>query len=187
MKRLFFALWPDDGVRARLAEQAGLLPITTGRRVPPENFHITLVFLGNVEEQAIPGLADSAAGLRIPGFSLQIERCGWWKRAKVAWLAPAYTPAPLEELVGQINQFCVSAGLPIDKRDYSPHLTIARKVNRPVNNLCFDPIGWDVRDFCLVESVTHEHGVRYQVRQSWLLARNASRDGFYGIMSTPDN
>ena len=169
MKRLFFALWPDDSVHARLAEQARLLPINTGRRVPPENFHITLVFLGNVEEQAIPVLTGAAEGISTPRFRLQINHCGWWKRAKVAWLAPAYTPEPLLELVRQLNHQARLAGLPVDERDYSPHLTVARKLTRPLNPCTFEPIQWDVREFCLVESVTHEKGARYRVLQSWAL------------------
>ena len=169
MKRLFFALWPDDSVRARLAEQARLLPINTGRRVPPENFHVTLVFLGNVEEQAIPVLTGAAEGTRIPRFRLQINHCGWWKRAKVAWLAPAYTPEPLPELVRQLNHQARLAGLPVDERDYNPHLTIARKLTRPLKPCTFEPVYWDVREFCLVESVTHEKGARYRVLQSWAL------------------
>ena len=92
MKRLFFALWPDNAVRGRLAEIAGLLPVNTGRRVPPDNFHITLAFLGNVQELVVPELAAAAEQMRQPSFSLQIDRCGWWKRAKVAWLAPGNHP-----------------------------------------------------------------------------------------------
>ena len=169
MKRLFFALWPDDRIRARLAQQAGLIYVNTGRRVPPENLHITLVFLGNVEQQDIPGLAKAVDELSIPGFPLQIDHGGWWKRAKVAWLAPACTPEPLLELVRQLNHQARLAGLPIDGRDYSPHLTIARKLTRPVKPCTFEPIHWDVRQFCLVESVTHEKGAKYQVLQSWAL------------------
>ena len=169
MKRLFFALWPDSRTRARLAYLAGLLPIDKGRRIPPENLHITLVFLGNVQEQDIPGLVEAAGRLRISGFRLQISRCGWWKRATVAWLAPETTPAPLLELVEQINRLTMSAGLPVEKRDYSPHLTVARKVTRPVTGRQFEPIHWDVREFCLVESVTHAQGARYRVMKSWPL------------------
>ena len=170
MKRLFFALWPDAGVRSQIAEVVELLPDNSGRRVRPENLHITLVFLGNVQEQFIPELTAGAQRLKIPGFSLQIDQGGWWKRPKIAWLAPEHTPAPLLELAEQINQLIKRAGLSVEKRSYRPHLTIARKVNRPVNSLRFEPIYWNVKDFCLVESVTHEHGVRYQVRQSWSLS-----------------
>ena len=170
MKRLFFALWPDNAVRGRLAEVVGLLPINTGRRVPPDNFHITLVFLGNVQEQVVPELAAAAERLRQPGFSLQIDRCGWWKRAKVAWLAPATTPAPLLDLVEQISQLSRTAGLPVDKRDYNPHLTVARKATHPVTARSFEPIQWDIKDFHLIESVTHQQGARYQVIRSWPLS-----------------
>lgn len=169
MKRLFFALWPDNGTRARLAHQAEQLQIDTGRRTAPENLHITLVFLGSVQEQDIPGLADAADGLQIPRFSLRIDRCGWWKRARVAWLAPETAPAPLLELVERINRITANAGLPVDKRDYHPHLTVARKVTRPVTAMPFEPVCWNVENFCLVESVTHARGARYRVMKSWAL------------------
>ena len=169
MKRLFFALWPDSGVRAQLAERVGLLQIDTGRRLPRENYHVTLVFLGNLQEQDIPGLLDTAGRLRISRFPLQIDRCGWWKRAKIAWLAPQATPAPLLELVEQLNRLSISAGVPVDKRDYSPHLTIGRKLSRPLVAHTFEPVHWDVREFYLVESVTHAQGARYRVMKSWPL------------------
>ena len=169
MKRLFFALWPDNAVRGQLAQAAELLPVNTGRRVPPDNFHITLVFLGNVQEQVIPELAAAAERLRQPGFPLQIDRYGWWKRAKVAWLAPATTPVSLLDLVKQINQLSISAGLSVDKRDYHPHLTVARKVTRPITGLTFEPIQWDIKGFHLIESVTHQQGASYQVIRSWPL------------------
>ena len=135
--------------------------------MPHENLHITLVFLGNVEEQIIPELAEAAAGLKIPGFQLQIDRCGWWKRAKVAWLAPGHTPEPLLELVKQLNHLSRIAGIPIEDRDYSPHLTIARKLACPVKTCEREPVHWDVKEFCLVESVTHEKGARYRVVRCW--------------------
>ena len=45
----------------------------------------------------------------------------------------------------------------------------ARKLTRPLKPCTFEPIHWDVREFCLVESVTHEKGARYRVMQSWEL------------------
>ena len=169
MKRLFFALWPDNRVRARLVQQARRLSINSGQPVPPENFHITLVFLGNVEEQAIPTLAGAAEGLRIPDFPLQLDHCGWWKRMKCAWLAPASTPEPLLELVKQLNRLSRMTGLSIEERDYRPHVTLARKLTRPLMARTFEPIYWDVREFYLVESVTYETGARYRPLQRWPL------------------
>ena len=45
-QRLFFALWPDPAVRAALAGVTARLPLPRGRLTPPQNLHVTLVFLG---------------------------------------------------------------------------------------------------------------------------------------------
>ncbi len=52
MPRLFFALWPDPPTRTALAMLVDGLPLVGGRRVPAENLHLTLAFLGNVDEGA---------------------------------------------------------------------------------------------------------------------------------------
>jgi 2'-5' RNA ligase len=60
VRRLFFALWPSDAVRARLAQEAqshaGL-----GRAIPVRNLHITLVFLGGVQEERVVEVLQAAA------------------------------------------------------------------------------------------------------------------------------
>jgi 2'-5' RNA ligase len=50
--RLFFALWPDDAVRARLTGVVDSLRRTvSGKWVKPDNLHITLAFLGDIESE----------------------------------------------------------------------------------------------------------------------------------------
>ena len=49
-------------------------------------------------------------------------------------------------------------------------LGVARKVTRPLTALSFEPIQWDIKDFHLIESVTHQQGARYQVIRSWPLS-----------------
>ena len=47
--RLYFALWPREGLRQRLHEAAATIPVDSrGRRVPRANLHLTLHFIGNV-------------------------------------------------------------------------------------------------------------------------------------------
>lgn len=172
MKRLFFALWPDAEIRRRLAEVVELLPEASCRRTPVENFHLTLVFLGNVPVSAIPELKAGANRLRLqtPGFALRLERNGWWKRSGIAWLAPERALPPLLSLVDELRRLSKQAGLSIEERDYRPHLTLARKLKRGPGPLRFEPLHWQVRDFCLVESVTHSQGASYQLMQSWPLS-----------------
>lgn len=172
MKRLFFALWPDAEIRRQLAEVAELLPEASCRRTPVENLHLTLVFLGNVPDSAIPELKAGANRLRLqtPGFALRLERNGWWKRSDIAWLAPERAPPPLLSLVDELRRLSKQAGLSVEERDYWPHLTLARKLKRGPGPLRFEPLHWQVRDFCLVESVTHSQGASYQMMQSWALS-----------------
>ena len=56
-KRLFFALWPEDSTRAELtAAMRRLQPEVTARWVMPENLHMTLAFLGDVETDDLEGV-----------------------------------------------------------------------------------------------------------------------------------
>jgi 2'-5' RNA ligase len=45
-RRIFFALWPDNGVRSRLEQLAAMLPPGRGRAHAAEDLHLTLAFIG---------------------------------------------------------------------------------------------------------------------------------------------
>jgi 2'-5' RNA ligase len=167
--RLFFALWPDDAVRERLAAVAATLPDRCGRRVRPENLHLTLCFLGQVGEAHEDCLLQGAAAIRLPAFRLSLSRLGWFRRAGVVWLAPEETPGDLTDLVGQIRAVVRDCGLAADTRPYQTHLTLTRKARRPAGQVDPGPIHWDIDEFCLVESVTRAGGAEYRVRQRWAL------------------
>lgn len=58
--RLFFALWPNATIRRRLAAHCP----RHGRPVPPQNWHVTLVFLGTLAPAAWTALAEAVAAER---------------------------------------------------------------------------------------------------------------------------
>lgn len=168
MARLFFALWPDDEVRSRLAAAIHALPSASGRPVPVRNLHITLVFLGDVTGPVQAVLLEGAAALRGPRFDLALSRCGGFRRTGVAWLAPETVPAAVIRLVADLTALCRQAGLAPDTRPYEPHLTIARKCRR-VQTVEFPAVCWPVTDFALVESQRSRAGSEYQVLARWPL------------------
>ncbi len=168
--RLFFALWPDEETRERLYAVSRALPDDCGRRVARDNLHLTLAFLGGVDRALIPGLIEGAGGIRVRTFSLSLERLGWFKRARVIWLAPKSVPEPLLRLVAGVNGVIRRSRLRVDERPYDPHLTLVRKAARPLQELQFDPICWNISDFCLVESNTRPAGVEYKIIESWPLS-----------------
>lgn len=169
-QRLFFALWPDSALQQQLAQTAlALLPGADVRRVPSENLHSTLVFLGNVDPAQRLCLEDAASLVRVQRFTLTLDRFGYFRRPQVAWLGCTTIPAPLRGLVAELNLGAAACGFPPDKRPYEPHLSIARNLRRDPGRLAVIPISWDVEHFALIESVSDENGVRYLPLRFWQL------------------
>jgi RNA 2',3'-cyclic 3'-phosphodiesterase len=164
-RRLFFALWPTDEIRAALTEASRpALRACAGRPVPQLNYHVTLAFLGNSDEPLVrfDRLADIAADAP-PGFELVLDRFGHWRGPRVLWIGPHRCPAGLTGLVAQLRAGLDELGVGYDRRDFNAHLTLARKVTvlpelqEPV------PVHWRVRDFVLVESKVTQKGPVYEV------------------------
>jgi len=168
-RRLFFALWPDEGVRERLAAASRLVrEAASGRPVPDENLHITLAFLGSIDERAFDCVRTAARGLQAEPFDLVIDRAGWWRRTGILWLAPSRAPAALNRLVKSLWAALEPCGFWPDYRDFHPHLTIARRC-RKASLPELEPIPWHVPAVTLLESHTGQRGARYTVLDSWPL------------------
>lgn len=162
--RLFFALWPDpEVVRA-------LLPYRPrqGRAVPSCDWHLTLVFLGQVDLALLPRLQAGAAAIELPAFDLVLARHGHWRRSKVSWLAPLELPPVLAELQSQLATVARECGLALEDRPYAPHLTLARRA--PAHpSVDIPPIPWRVTEFTLVRSLGGGTGSGYSVLERWAL------------------
>jgi 2'-5' RNA ligase len=166
--RLFFALWPDDEVRRRIAVHRQ----AQGRPVPPENWHVTLVFLGSVWPEQRERVEAAANAVRTPPFRFRLDSFGHWRRAGIAWLGSSEAPPALLGLQKQLVAAARSAGIDVETRRYQPHLTLARNAPAaPVSSI--EPIEWEVADFSLVESETPATGARYTVRRRWPLQAGA--------------
>ena len=60
-------------------------------------------------------------------------------------------------------------GLPVERRPYQAHMTLARKFSASLPPAEAPAIDWDVGSFCLVQSVNSDNGVSYRVLRSWTL------------------
>lgn len=130
--RAFIAINLDPAVRERLYESARplrdmSLPV---RWVPAENLHLTLKFLGEVEENRRPGI-ESAVGEALSGyaaFDLALEGFGAFpslRRPRVLWVG--IHPAPtLEAVQAAVESAMSELGFPRETRDFHPHLTLGR-------------------------------------------------------------
>lgn len=170
MRRLFFALWPDDAVRARL--HAGLSGLVPALRRPSaiHNLHLTLIFLGDVapeQQECVERCAAAAAG---EGFALTLDTVGTWPRSRILWMGPSQTPPALEFLVTRLSTGLEGCGFRPERRPYRPHITLSRNASRPHPGPAIEPILWIVNDFALMESRPEDGKVRYVMLKSWSLS-----------------
>jgi len=168
-QRLFFALWPDENVRLTLDQAAGKLLGKRVKRVIAPNLHITLAFAGSVSAVVRRCLERAADDIRVPCFELCIDRVAHWPRPRILWAGPTHVPAELWSLEGAMRQALEGCGIEPETRPWQPHITLARKLSRPPEDVEFPSLHWSISHFSLVESVTDPAGVRYRVLRSWAL------------------
>jgi 2'-5' RNA ligase len=168
-QRLFFALWPDEAVRAALSQTATALLGKRVKQVPAANLHLTLAFAGAVTAPVRQCLEAAAGSIRCPAFDLSIDHAGHWPRPRIFWIGPTHTPPALWSLAGLLGTALEDCGSQTETRPYQPHITLARKISTAPDTTQIAPVAWSIRRFCLVESVTGPRAVSYQILASWML------------------
>ena len=170
--RLFFALWPDDRVRAGLSDLARETQAECGgRAIPADKIHLTLFFAGAVERARVARLEAAAGRVRGAAFGLAIDSVGYWRHNRIVWAGTTRVPAALVAFEASLRATLAAEGLRGEDRRYSPHVTLVRDAGRKPAPREVAPLTWDAEDFVLVESVAVRGGVRYDVRRRWPLAR----------------
>ena len=135
--RLFVAVPLEDEARHALAFRLGEGPAMPGSTVPPANWHLTLRFLGDVEQVAYDRMLEALDRLNLgPAFPIAFGGLGAFprpSRAAVLWVAVDDGAEPLSALAAEVEAALDGAGVPPDDRPFSPHLTLSRI--RPPQNV----------------------------------------------------
>lgn len=168
--RLFVALALPDALRAAIASYlarcAALAPDQRWARAA--NLHLTLYFLGWVEEEAAARLMGELATVRATAFRLGLSglgRFGTANRPRVLWIGVTAGREPLARLAADVAAACRRSGVVGDERPYNPHLTLCRV--RPGTRLPElpepDPLpAWEARSFTLFQSRPGPGGAVYE-------------------------
>jgi 2'-5' RNA ligase len=125
MLRLFVGIEFPPELRLRLSLlQSG---IAGARWVDPGNFHLTLRFIGEVDEGTAADVDEALLRLKARPFSVQLAGVGVFggDKLRTLWVG-VEREERLATLQGKIEQALVRARLPPEPRKFAPHVTLAR-------------------------------------------------------------
>lgn len=180
--RTFIALELDKSVHANVVT----LQTTLARRLPqvhwvePSNLHLTLLFLGEVDERAVLDVCRvTAEAVRPqPAFAMTLAGLGGFpnlRRPRTLWVGVAEGVQPLTELHQRIEAALLAHGsYRREDRDFTPHVTLGRLKSAP----------WDAQAEPLVRSYQTWEGGTMQVREVLVMASELRREGpIYTVLS----
>lgn len=171
--RMFFGLWPDAATRATFAgEDRTVFGGNGGRMVSPEDFHVTIRYLGEVPAPLIASVEDiGAKAARTVGPTMvEFDAVEWWKEAKVLVRVAKTLPQPLFQLDQALQIGLKSVGVALDPKPLKLHLTIVRNIPPyPTGVGPSVPMAWDADSLALIEGSSDPGGPRYRVRKQWKL------------------
>lgn len=178
VERLFIAVPLTDQARDKIA---AALPPLPGRRVPPQNWHFTLRFLGDAEQERRDQLAETLRRTRLGrSFSIRFDGLGAFpraKRARIIWLGVTDGARELVSLAETVESAVRRSDFSAEKRPFKPHLTLSRvEPPRAVADLLSSQPALDVimpvTEITLVRSSLGAGPAKYEVVEKFLLGES---------------
>ncbi len=132
--RLFTAINFDEAAKQRLTEITGSLQAITpdGRFTRPQNLHLTLVFLGEIPQSGLRDIMMAMDKVQEPAFSLELLGLGSFRQdsGELLWMGATKSRA-LMSVYDQLRERLSQTGIPVELREFKPHLTLARELTLP--------------------------------------------------------
>jgi len=170
-KRLFIALELPEACREELA---ALDPRIKGLRwLPAAQLHLTMSFLGEVDEAHEDRLRETLATVNVPPFFLPIRGLGTFggQRPTVVWAGVGKGHPHLFALHHHVQDAVLRAEIEPDLKPFHPHITLGRA--KDVSRAALQPFLrqhaetefdlWKVRGFVLCSSVLSAAGATHRV------------------------
>ena len=170
--RTFIAIELEEETKAQLAEvQAEAEKLCRrGNYTPKENFHLTLHFLGEVQEEDLDYLHEAIyeTARRNRPFTMTIDKIGFFPRGNkgILW-AGIERSNHLQRLFSTLEKSLEQQGFARERKGLSPHITLGREVEPQRNftdvqrGVRVEPMRVSVRSISLMESV--EKGCKVDV------------------------
>ena len=182
MPRLFTALDLPEDVRLDIADT--YYAMLGARWVPVDNLHITLRFIGEVNEPAVADITHALELVEHAPFTFSLSGVGYFpprKKPNLLWVGIAPNES-LQRLRTRVDRAITNAGFSHEGRKFHPHITVARLSDEsPLtrigqflsSNSLFKSTGIAVSQFHLYTSTPTAEGTCYQKIASYDLSGNS--------------
>jgi RNA 2',3'-cyclic 3'-phosphodiesterase len=161
MPRLFTALELPQSVASQLTLARG--GVFGARWLEPEDYHVTLRFVGDVDARAAHDIAETLADVRRPKALVRFDGLGWFGGDKPRAIVARIKADPaLMDLQAEHERRLRRIGVAPETRKYTPHVTLAR-LRRVAERAIADYLG--SRGALLAEAFTAERFVLYSARE----------------------
>lgn len=177
MSRYFLAVDLDEGARSAALQLCHGLPGV--RWIEAEQMHITLKFLGDLDEAQADELSERLQRIVMPAFQLRLRGVGCFRRkgpGATLWAGIEQNGALLG-LQRAVERCCRAPGLPVERGGFNPHLTLARlkqvsdqRLQEYLNEFsAFASDPFPIEEFGLFASELRPEGARHTLIQSFPL------------------
>ena len=176
--RLFVAIPVDEQIKRRMLRVCDDIDVRDARVrwCSAEQLHLTLKFIGEVEESLVKPICDAVRRVagRTPALDLDIGHTGCFPEigaVRVIWIGGSDSSGTLPNVVQELEDALVPLGIAREKRTFSEHFTIGRvkfdhshgRLRQSVKVGGFDASRQAVRELVLYQSTLCQSGAQYAV------------------------
>ncbi len=162
--RLFIAINLNDEMKDTLLDIQDAMRTygVRGKDTPPENMHLTLAFIGEYDDPEL--VKEVVESIEIRPFEMKLKGIGAFGDL---WWAGTDNSAPLMAISRRLRRALAEAGIPFDKKKFSPHITIIRRANGRLSEEATDEIAacggasMTVDHISLMRSDRGKYGMKY--------------------------
>jgi len=143
--RLFIAVNFNEEIKRRILEVQARLRAQSlkGNFTRPENLHLTLAFLGEIDENKLSPLSGIIEGIRSSPFEISFNRSGCFTHShkELWWIGTDKNRSGfslLENIHRQLVDQLSKAAIPVDTRPFNVHITVGREIKHssPIMLVC---------------------------------------------------
>ena len=172
--KVFYAVTFQEETKEKLIEYKNLVSNNSvkGRFTNKNNFHLTLEFIGEVDEKELSLLTNILYKLQNPPKELITSYIGSFKRRDkdIIWLGIEENKE-LITLQRNLRNLLINNGFKIENRKYKPHITIGREIvtKGPIDKNIFSPIKIPIASIALMESKKFNGQLVYELLEEIII------------------